>query len=47
MLEDLAKEYDLNFPTADEEPKKEPKKNKDSGIITGNVTEDTDGIIRR
>ena len=47
MLEDLAKDYDLNFPTAEEEPKKESKKNKDSGVITGNVTEDTDGIIRR
>ena len=30
-----------------EPEKKEPKKNKDSGVITGNVTEDTDGIIRR
>lgn len=30
-----------------EPEKKEPKKNKDSGVITGNVMEDTDGIIRR
>ena len=47
MLEDLTKDYDLNFPTAEEEPKKESKKNKDSGVITGNIMEDTDGIIRR
>lgn len=45
MLEDLAKDYDLNFPTAEEEPKKKSYKN--SGVITGNVTEDTNGIIGR
>ena len=47
MLEDLTKDYDLNLPIAEEPEKKESKKNKDSGVITGNITEDTDGIIRR
>lgn len=39
---------DLIAKESGKEPeKKESKKNKDSGVITGNVTEDTDGIIRR
>lgn len=45
MLEDLAKDYDLNFPTEDEEPKE--KSSRTSGIITGDITKDTSGIIGR
>lgn len=45
MLEDIAKDYDLNFPTEEEEPKK--KSSKTSGIITGDITKDTSGIIGR
>ena len=49
FLEDMGVTVDdLIAKESGKEPeKKESKKNKDSGVITGNVTEDTDGIIRR
>ena len=49
FLEDMGVTVDdLIAKESGKEPeKKEAKKNKDSGVITGNVTEDTDGIIRR
>ena len=49
FLEDMGLTIDdlITKESGKEPEKKESKKNKDSGIITGNVTEDTDGIIRR
>jgi hypothetical protein len=53
FLEDMGVTIDdLIAKESGKEPEKEPekkesKKNKDSGVITGNVMEDTDGIIRR
>jgi hypothetical protein len=46
-LKDIVSKYDINLPTAAVDHVDELKKPSKSGIITGDLTKDTSGIIGR